>query len=116
MKHHSPTLRDYIDETRKMTNAKLVLWPEGALKFDTEAERNTTFQTIVDDVLKPHKGLHVGLGFEEHTAEPRGNRNGFALLVEDRIVLQYYKRRLVPSMLVSQLVTLGVKLTPRSSR
>jgi hypothetical protein len=41
---HTPTLDDYIDETKKMTNAKLVLWPEGALKFDTEAERNATFE------------------------------------------------------------------------
>lgn len=102
---HSPTLEDYIKETRKHTNAKLLLWPEGALKFDTEAERNKTFERIANDVLKGHKGLYVGVGFEENAPEPWGNRaskrNGLALLVEDRVVLKYYKRNLVPCTLIS---------------
>lgn len=113
-KPHSPTLQHYIDETRKMTNAKLVLWPEGAIKFNTEAERNASFEKIVKNLLEPHKGLHIGLGFEEYATEPRngraGKRNGFALLVEDRVVLQYYKRNLFPSTLVSRL-NLGFSLT-----
>ncbi|KAF9654384.1 hypothetical protein BDM02DRAFT_3106748 [Thelephora ganbajun] len=62
---HSPTLDDYITETKKMTNAKLVLWPERVLQFNTDAERNTTFEKIYNNVLEGHKGLHVGVGFEE---------------------------------------------------
>ena len=110
MKPHSATLDHYINETRKMTSAKIVLWPEGALRFGTEAERNKTFEEIAKKVLKPHKGLYIGLGFEDYATESHNKRaskrNGFALLVEDKVVLQYYKRYLVPSMLVSQLMML----------
>lgn len=113
---HSPTLDDYIAETRKMTNAKLVLWPEGALKFDTETERNETFEKIANLTLKDHKGLHIGVGFEESAPESWGKRtsrrNGFALLVDDKVVLQYYKRNLVPSMLIFHLMMASSKLTP----
>ena len=101
---HSPALTDYIAESRKMTNAKLVLWPEGALKFDSEADQNASFQRIANEVLKNRKGFHIGLGFEENTPESRnkraGKRNGFALLTENSTVLQYYKRNLVPSTLI----------------
>lgn len=100
---HSPTLTDYITETKKMTNAKLLLWPEGALKFDTKADRNATLNRIFKEVLEHRKGFHIGFGFEENFQEPRNNRaskrNGFALLVDDQVVLQYYKRNLVPRML-----------------
>jgi len=112
---HPPTLDDYIKETRKMTNAKLVLWPEGALKFDTEKQRNTTFEEIANKLLNLHKGLHVGVGFEETAPESWGKRaskrNGFALLVEDKVVLQYYKRNLVPSALMFHLTMTNLKLT-----
>jgi len=111
----SPTLDDYIKETRKMTNAKLVLWPEGALRFNNEAERNKSFERIYNDTLKSHKGLYIGVGFEENAPESWGKRaskrNGFALLVEDKVVLQYYKRNLVPSTLMFRLTMTGLKLT-----
>ena len=115
-KPHSPSLDDYIAETRKMTNAKLVLWPEGVLKFETESERNETFKKIFSDVLKGHKGLHVGVGFEENAPESwnkrRSRRNGFALLVDGEVVLEYYKRNLVPSTLTF----CSTVLTPISHR
>ena len=111
---HLPTLDNYITETKKMTNAKLVLWPEGAVRFDTEAERNKTFKRIFDEVLKGHKGFHVGVGFEENSPEPWGKRtsrrNGLALLVDDKVVLQYYKRKLVPRTLIFLLIA-SSKLT-----
>jgi len=111
---HPPTLDDYITETRKMTNAKLLLWPEGVFRFDTEADRNATFEMIADKVLNGHKGLHIGVGFEEDAPESWNQRakkrNGFALLTEDRVVLQYYKRSLVPSMLIFYFMTTGPKL------
>jgi len=98
---HSPTLEDYITETKKMTGAKLVLWPEGALKFNTEAERNETFKKIANETMLGHQGFHVGFGFEENTPESwnkrASRRNGFALLSGNDTVLQYYKRNLVPS-------------------
>ena len=112
---HSPTLTEYIAETKKMTNAGLVLWPEGALKFDTEADRNATFKKIFDDVLKNRKGFHIGLGFEENTPvswnKRAGRRNGFALLTGNRTVLQYYKRNLVPSKSIFHSTVTQQKLT-----
>jgi len=101
--HHSPTLEDYIAETRKVTGAKLVLWPEGAIKFNNEAHRNKTFNEIAARLLKNQTGFHVGIGFEEDAPESwnkrASRRNGFALLVDDKVALHYYKRRLVPSTL-----------------
>jgi len=112
---HSPTLEDYITETKKMTGAKLILWPEGALKFNTEAHRNETFKNITNQVLKQHQGLHVGFGFEENTPESwnkrASRRNGFALLSGDGTVLQYYKRNLVPSTLIFHSMVTRPKLT-----
>jgi hypothetical protein len=113
---HPPTLDDYISETKKMSSsAKLVLWPEGTLKFDTEAERNATFEKIFEDVLKNHKGLHIGVGFEENAPESwskrTSKRNGFALLVDGEVALQYFKRNLVPSKLAFHPIILGSKLT-----
>ena len=112
---HTPTLDDYIAETRKMTNAKLVLWPEGALKFETEKQRNETFEEIAKKVLNNRKGFHVGVGFEEYAPESwngrPSRRNGFALLVDHTVVLQYYKRHLVPSALAFYLMVTGLKLT-----
>ena len=100
----TPTLDDYIAETKKMTSAKLVLWPEGVLKFETEDERSEAFEKIANETLKGHKGFHVGIGFEEDIPKPQnkrmGKRNGFALLVDDKIALQYYKRNLVPRRLL----------------
>jgi hypothetical protein len=115
-KPHSPTLDEYITETKKMTSAKLVLWPESALVFDSEEKRNQSFEKITNELLKPHKGLHIGLGFEENASESRNSRtskrNGFALLVEDKIVLQYYKRYLVPSTMNLYLIVVAAsKLT-----
>ena len=113
--HHTPALEDYITETRRMTGAKLVLWPEGALKFNNEAHRNATFEEIATKVLKGRKGFHIGVGFEEDAPESwnkrASRRNGFALLVDDKVVLQYYKRHLVPSTLTFCLTMMGLKLT-----
>jgi len=113
--HHTPTLDDYIKETRKVTSAKLVLWPEGALKFNNEAHRNTTFEEIATKLLKNQTGFHVGIGFEEDAPESwnkrASRRNGFALLVDDKVVLQYYKRRLVPSTLTFRLTVTGLTFT-----
>lgn len=111
----SPTLKDYITETKKMTNANLVLWPEGALKFNTEADRSATFEEIFHNILEGQKGFHIGLGFEEGFQESQNGRaskrNGFALLVDNRVVLQYYKRNLVPRMLIFYSMVACMRLT-----
>ena len=113
--HHTPTLDDYIKETRKMTGAKLILWPEGALKFDNEAHRNATFKEITTKLLRNQTGFHLGIGFEEDAPESwskrASRRNGFALLVDDKVVLQYYKRHLVPSTLTFRLTVTSLTLT-----
>ena len=112
---HTPFLEDYITETRKLTNAKLVLWPEGVLKFENETKRNEAFEEIYKKVLHNRKGFHVGVGFEENAPQSwngrASRRNGFALLVDDRVVIQYYKRHLVPSTLSFHLTMAGLKLT-----
>jgi len=112
--HHTPTVEDYIMETKKMTSAKLVLWPEGAVKFDNEAHRNETLEKIAAQVFKNRKGFHVGIGFEEDAPESwnkrASRRNGFALLVDNTTVLQYYKRHLVPSTLSFRLTTTDLRL------
>ena len=114
-KPHTPTLQDYIDETKKMSHAKLIFWPEGVLKFDKEEEQNKTFEIIAHDLLKQYKGLHIGLGFEEYATEPQNNRaskhNRIALPIEDKIFLQYYKCHLVPGTSVSELMMLEFELT-----
>ena len=101
-------------ETKKMTSAKLVLWPEGAVKFDNEAHRNETLEKIAAQVFKNRKGFHVGIGFEEDAPESwnkrASRRNGFALLVDNTTVLQYYKRHLVPSTLSFRLTTTDLRL------
>ena len=113
-KPHSPTLQDDIDKTKKMSHAKLVLWPEGALKFDKEEEQNRTFKIITHYLLKQFKGLHIRLGFEEYATEPQNNRaskrNVIALLIEDNIFLQYYECHLVPGTSVSELMMLEFEL------
>ena len=50
-----------LTKLKKMSDAKLVLWPEGVLKFDKEEERNKTLKVITHDLLKQYKGLHIGL-------------------------------------------------------
>ncbi|TCD67112.1 hypothetical protein EIP91_000575 [Steccherinum ochraceum] len=99
-----PTLQDYIVETRTIqAYAPIVLWPEGAVRFNSLEEKQNAFQAIQDMPLG--RGRFVGVSFEDYTPastedgiyHPAMRRNGFALLGHTGApVMEYYKRNLVP--------------------
>ncbi|KAF8640528.1 hypothetical protein AX17_000190 [Amanita inopinata Kibby_2008] len=101
-KHHSLTLDDYLAESQKLTSlAKILLWPEGAVVFNTELERDAAFKRVRQVIT----GSFVGVSFEESFADPKdktgvtgARRTGLALISKssDTPHLVYYKRKLVP--------------------
>jgi len=104
-KHHPSLLDDYIGETVSMAakSAKIILWPEGAVTFSSESERNVAIRKIQDKVGMYH--VHVGVAFEEFVSDPGDptgrsslKRTGITVLsnTSSTPVLTYYKRNLVP--------------------
>jgi apolipoprotein N-acyltransferase len=105
-KGQRPTLGDFITETKKLTSqAKVILWPESAVVFNSLGEREAAFEVLRKDIQKSV----VGVAFEEYLPEDPSNpgesrmrRNGLALVHEGQEkgeeVIQYYKRNLVPCM------------------
>ncbi|KAF8167708.1 hypothetical protein B0H34DRAFT_27168 [Crassisporium funariophilum] len=101
-KHHVLTLTDYIEESKKYRSlAKVLLWPEGAVSFNTVSERDDALQEVREKV----NGPYVGVSFEETVDDPRDStgrtklrRTGMALVSQHSPEphLVYYKRHLVP--------------------
>ncbi|KAG1757787.1 hypothetical protein EDB19DRAFT_1891479 [Suillus lakei] len=98
-----PTLGDFIAETRKLTSqAKVVLWPESSVVFNSEGEREAAFEELRKDIQQSL----IGVAFEEYVPQDPSNpqsrmkRNGLALVHREQKkgeeVVQYYKRNLVP--------------------
>jgi apolipoprotein N-acyltransferase len=97
-----PALSDFITETRKLTSlAKVVLWPESAVSFNSQEEREDAFERLRKDI----QHSLIGVAFEEFVTEEPSNptrmkRNGLALIHGEQKkgdeVIQYYKRNLVP--------------------
>lgn len=99
-----PVLSDYITETKKLTSlAKVVLWPESAVLFNSQEEREDAFERLRKDI----QHSLIGVAFEEFVTEDPSNpsgtrmkRNGLALIDREQKrgdeVIQYYKRNLVP--------------------
>lgn len=92
-----PSLEDFISETAKMNAANVILWPESAVVFNSEREREDAFAQIRELQIP---GL-VGVAFDEYVVgDPAHTRNGFALVYRDQKpgdeTVQYYKRNLVP--------------------
>lgn len=101
-KHFALTLNDYISESQKLSSAKILLWPESSVVFNSNSEKEVAFQAIRERV----RGPYVGVSFEETFADPAdksglkgARRNGFALIsnYSEEAHLVYYKRKLVPS-------------------
>ncbi|KAJ2919268.1 hypothetical protein MD484_g1186, partial [Candolleomyces efflorescens] len=103
-KHRQPNLKDFIDETKKYQNrAKFLLWPEGAVTFDSDAERDAAFETVRLNI----SGAYVGLSFEQYVPDPNDKfgrkslkKTGIAVIGKDdkEPYLTYYKRHLVPGI------------------
>ncbi|KAG2045057.1 hypothetical protein BDR03DRAFT_937811 [Suillus americanus] len=102
-KNQQPTLADFITETKKLTSqAKVILWPESAVEFSSQGEREAAFEELRKDIQKSV----IGVAFEEFVPQDPSNprsrmrRNGLALVHEGQKkgeeVVQYYKRNLVP--------------------
>ncbi|KAI0308296.1 hypothetical protein B0F90DRAFT_154925 [Multifurca ochricompacta] len=90
----------FIAESRQHNSARLLLWPEGALRFETVAQR----EEALDRVRAEIKGPLVGVTFTEPvppSAEWRHSRtgkwrNGLVLVGPDGPVAEFYKHNLVP--------------------
>ena len=100
---HTPSLKDYVTESKTLqAQAKVVLWPESAVHFDSGEEREEAMRRISAQI---DNGTYWAVGFEEQVQQdsPDGvwkvgmRRNGLALLGWEGVVYEYYKRHLVPS-------------------
>jgi hypothetical protein len=97
----SSPLDSFIAESRHHNGARVLLWPEGALRFETVAQREEAINRVRDEI----KGPLVGVTFTEpvpasagwgHSREGKW-RNGLVLVGPHGPVAEYYKRNLVPS-------------------
>lgn len=108
----SLTFDDYVAESavwQSMAKTAILVWPESAVSFNSQAERDASFNRMLDRL---NKGKFVGVSFEE-VVPPLGNgpaskRNGFALVdtTTGDVKLSYYKRNLVPSTSVVSAINL----------
>jgi apolipoprotein N-acyltransferase len=96
-----PTANDYVKETRRLLveAADVVLWPEGAVMFETAEAKQTLVDTISDVEFLNH--AVVAVAFEEYlpaneTSRPGMRRNGLMLVTREGVKMEYYKRHLVP--------------------
>lgn len=92
-----PSLEDFISETKKMNAANVILWPESAVVFNSQREREAAFTKIRNLSISGF----VGVAFDEYVVgDPAHTRNGFALVYKGQKpgdeTVQYYKRNLVP--------------------
>ncbi|KAJ7170118.1 hypothetical protein C8R46DRAFT_1091191 [Mycena filopes] len=95
----TPSLDDYIDES-KTVPARLVLWPESAVSFNSAEERDNAFLSIRKSI--PARFTYWAVSFEEKekisgdSGRASMSRNGLAILSQDALHMVYYKRFLVP--------------------
>ena len=94
----------YLDESLRLAPlAKIVLWPEGAVGFDSLQDRNDKLEEVRKAAAR--NGIFIGVSFTEPVPEPmdgndarRKMRNGMVLVNAKGTVYEYYKRNLVPGM------------------
>jgi hypothetical protein len=93
------TLDDFITESKKLTKAKILLWPEGAVRFDSSEARDAGLERVRKEV----RGPYVGVAFEEFVSDEASGRagrrrTGVALVSSNshQTHMTYYKRHLVP--------------------
>jgi hypothetical protein len=91
----------FIVESRQHNGARLLLWPEGALRFENTAQRESAINRVKDEI----KGPIVGVTFTEPVPPSAGWthsrdgawRNGLVLVGPNGLIAEFYKRNLVPS-------------------
>jgi len=102
--YHVPnfSFSDYLSETKKLdSTANFILWPESAVHFESEADRNHHLDKIREQI---HHAF-VGVSFDETLVDTENRHgikcNGIAIVSNksDTPHLVYYKRHLVPSKL-----------------
>jgi hypothetical protein len=117
---HPPQFQDFVNASKTLVNSKILIWPEGAVQFTSGTDREAKLAQIHNEVLTNKKNAFVGISFEESI--PQGGasggryktQNGFLLLNDEgKVVHEYYKHNLVPSMSFS-LFYVGGFLTFRS--
>jgi len=115
----SSPLDRFIAESKHLTGSRILLWPEGALRFETSVQREEALTRVQEEI----KGPLVGVTFTEpvphdagweHAREGKW-RNGLVLMGPDGPVAEYYKRNLVPSMSIDHRIPLH-PLNPYSRR
>lgn len=107
--HRSLTFDDYLKETAHLWGqTDVLLWPEGAVSFDSEVARDAAFAKVAESLQKNSKAL-VGMSFIDTESDPADRsgktlirRNGVAFISRESEEpgLVYYKRNLVPCMSV----------------
>ncbi|EPQ60492.1 hypothetical protein GLOTRDRAFT_52695, partial [Gloeophyllum trabeum ATCC 11539] len=99
-KNGPPGLDDFITESQRLTAAKILLWPEGAVRFDTFQAKAEAIEKVRAKVSFTNHW--VGMSFEEVmpfngiNGSAIERRNGFVLVDKTGPVMEYYKRHLVP--------------------
>jgi hypothetical protein len=105
---HPPQFEHFVNQSKTLVNAKILIWPEGAVQFTSVADREAKLAQIQHDVLGQKQTGFVGVSFEESIPVGGTNghryktRNGFLLLGYEGVVHEYYKRNLVPSEFLSR--------------
>lgn len=102
----APGLEDYINESKTLSAARIVLWPEAAVSFRSEKDRAEAFLRIQASIYQ--RGTYWAVSFEEEIADESDDsgdtsmkRTGLALISNSSVDhMHYYKRFLVPSKYV----------------
>ncbi|CAE7157766.1 unnamed protein product [Rhizoctonia solani] len=99
----NPTFKDYLAETvTQASTAKIVLWPEGAVHFHSDEEKEIAFKNV-SDVARQRRAW-IGVGYEQTFRDRdeysgiqrvRGH-NGLAIFGPGVRPVVYIKQRLVP--------------------
>ncbi|CEL57463.1 hypothetical protein RSOLAG1IB_02203 [Rhizoctonia solani AG-1 IB] len=99
-----PSLNDYLLETRTQATraAKIVLWPEGAVRFHSNEEKKIAFENV-SNITNQHR-VWIGVAYEQ-TFEDKNiydglqrvrGHNALAIFGPDVQPVVYVKQKLVP--------------------
>jgi hypothetical protein len=114
----SPPLDKFIAESRQYNGVRVLLWPEGALRFETISQREEALKRVQDEI----KGPLVGVTFTEPVPSSAGWsharegswRNGLVLVGPDGPVAEFYKHNLVPCMCSNIKISVALTLAAQS--